>query len=137
MRILGVPAAAWKAARSDDPGGESRAAGTYGAAPGSGAGSDAALSLAPGNHVTHLCTNTAHMAEALAAKRAGRGGFGKAGRKGREAVPRAPRAAGTRRDAPGSGGKEAAEVSPAGCFPRLGANSFWLGWFFFLLFFFF
>lgn len=46
-------------------GGESRAAGTYAAAPGSGAGSDAALSpaLAPGDRITHLCTNTTHMAE--------------------------------------------------------------------------
>lgn len=45
--------------------GKSRAAGTYGAAPGSGAGSDAVLSpaLALGDRITHLCTNTAHMAQ--------------------------------------------------------------------------
>lgn len=132
---------------------KSRAAGTYGAAPGSGAGSDAALSpaLAPGERITHLCTNITHMAEPR--WKPGRGvgsqgnGLGQVcqktsnlqGRAGRLCPkfslaarhpagrsPRTPAGLGGRK---GEGGwvgwgveKEAAEVNPAGCFPRLGAN---------------
>lgn len=83
-------------------------AGTYGAAPRRRAGSDAALlpALAPGERVTHLCTNTAHMAQAGLPKLAAR-------REGQEAVPKPGLAAGTLVPAPQLGrGKELAEVRP-------------------------
>lgn len=101
-------------------------------------GSDAALSaaLAPAAPITHLCTNTAHMAQPR--REPGRGvgsrasGLGQVcqsrqpGRKGREALPKALPAASARRDGlrtpAGLEGKDTAEVGPVGCFPRLGAN---------------